>query len=51
MLTAETRCAACRETERCRRFLAGLADEDAPQAFCPSAGLFEEMRRRCPTPA
>lgn len=46
MLTAATRCAACRQTERCRRFLAGLAEDDAPRAFCPSAGLFEELRHR-----
>ena len=48
LLTAETRCAACRETDRCRRFLAGAAGSEAPSAFCPNAELFEELRRRDP---
>lgn len=45
LLAAETRCAACAETARCRRFLAGAAPEDAPEAFCPNAGLLAELRR------
>lgn len=44
LLAAETRCAACREVGRCRRFLAGAAD-DTPQAFCPNARLFRELTR------
>jgi hypothetical protein len=35
LLDAETRCAACAETGRCRRFLAGGADQ--PGEFCPNA--------------
>ena len=40
-LAAETRCAACDETARCRRFLA--RDGDQPRAFCPNSGLFVEL--------
>jgi hypothetical protein len=40
-LAAETRCAACGETARCRRFLAGGAGE--PREFCANADLFEEL--------
>ena len=46
LLAAETRCAACRETTRCRRFLAGAAAGDTPQGFCPNASLFHEFERR-----
>ena len=46
LLAAETRCAACRETARCRRFLAGVASGDTPQQFCPNASLFYEVERR-----
>jgi hypothetical protein len=44
LLAAETRCAACREIGWCRRFLADAA-ADTPDAFCPNARLFEELRR------
>jgi hypothetical protein len=46
LLTAETRCAACSETTRCRRFLAGAAVDDAPDAFCANAPLFHELQER-----
>jgi hypothetical protein len=41
LLAAETRCAACAETARCRRFLAGGADE--PREFCPNAAWLGEL--------
>ena len=43
LLAAETRCAACEETGRCRRFLAGAEDE--PREFCPNAAVYAELRR------
>jgi hypothetical protein len=46
LLAAETRCAACRETTRCRRFLAGAAAGDTPPEFCPNASAFDELARR-----
>jgi len=46
LLTAETRCAACPETTRCRRFLAGAAADDVPEAFCANAPLFHELQGR-----
>jgi hypothetical protein len=42
MLAAETRCAACAATSRCRRFLAGAADE--PREFCPNAEMLTHLR-------
>jgi hypothetical protein len=45
LLAAETRCAACGETGRCRRFLAGAAGADPSPAFCPNAPLFCELVR------
>lgn len=42
MLAAETRCAACEATARCRRFLAGTDDE--PREFCPNAGMLAQIR-------
>ncbi|MGE3293129.1 MAG: DUF6455 family protein [Geminicoccaceae bacterium] len=42
MLAAETRCAACEATARCRRFLAGADDE--PREFCPNAGALTQLR-------
>jgi hypothetical protein len=46
LLAAETRCAACQETRRCRRFLAGVPTGDAPHAFRSNASLFRELQRR-----
>ena len=46
LLAAETRCAACRETTRCRRFLASAAAGDTPKGFCPNRSLFREFERR-----
>ena len=46
MRAAELCCAACPETRRCRRFLAGAEGAEAPSAFCPNAPLFEELGRR-----
>jgi hypothetical protein len=43
-LAAETRCAACGETARCRRFLAAGADE--PREFCANADLFGELAQQ-----
>jgi hypothetical protein len=43
MQVAAMCCAACAETRRCRRFLAGLAGAEAPAAFCPNAPLFAEL--------
>ena len=45
MQAAEMCCAACTETRRCRRFLAGAAGAEAPSAFCPNAPLFAELGR------
>lgn len=42
---AELCCAACSETRRCRRFLAGVEGAEAPSAFCPNAPLFDELRQ------
>ena len=44
LFAAEMRCAACTETRRCGRLLGGAAD--APEAFCPNAGLFRDLRER-----
>lgn len=46
LLTAETRCATCPTLTRCRRFLAGAATDDPPEAFCPNATLFHELQER-----
>jgi Family of unknown function (DUF6455) len=46
LLAAETRCAACQESPRCRRFLAGAAAIDGTDAFCPNAALFHEFRQQ-----
>jgi uncharacterized protein DUF6455 len=43
MQAAELCCATCGETRRCRRFLAGAAEAEAPSAFCPNAPLFGEL--------
>ena len=43
LLVADTRCAACRESERCGRFLAGTAQGDDPTLFCANAQLFLEL--------
>jgi hypothetical protein len=48
MRQARTRCAACAETARCRRFLAGAAGSEPPSAFCPNAPLLDRLRRRSP---
>ena len=48
MDAAEVRCAACAETGRCRRFLAGPSDAGGPSAFCPNAPLFGDLGRRLP---
>lgn len=40
---AELCCAACPETRRCRRLLAGVEGAEAPSAFCPNAPLFDEL--------
>lgn len=45
LLAAETSCAACARTEQCRRFLAGVAESEAPAAFCPNAQLFDRLRQ------
>ncbi len=45
MQIAEMCCAACTETGRCRRFLAGVAEAESPSAFCPNAPLLEELGR------
>ena len=44
LLAAETRCAACGETARCRRFLAGAGGDDRPEEFCPNAPLLSELK-------
>lgn len=46
LLVAETRCAACDETERCRRFLAQARADEAVPGFCPNAALFRRLRSR-----
>jgi Family of unknown function (DUF6455) len=46
MQVAEMCCAACTESSRCRRFLAGAAEAEPPSAFCPNAPLFDELRGR-----
>jgi hypothetical protein len=46
LLAAQTRCAACTETARCRRFLAESAESEAPSAFCPNAQLFDKLLQR-----
>jgi hypothetical protein len=46
LLAAQTRCAACPETARCRRFLAESAAGEVPSAFCPNASLLGELLRR-----
>jgi hypothetical protein len=43
MRVAEMSCATCADTRRCRRFLAGVAEAEAPPAFCPNAPLFAEL--------
>ena len=43
LLAAETRCAACEHTGRCRRFLAAAGDADPAPTFCPNAQLFCAM--------
>jgi hypothetical protein len=47
MYMAEMRCAACTETARCRRFLAGVSagEAETPAAFCPNAQLFAELQQ------
>ena len=40
-LVAETRCAACADTARCHRHLAG--EPDRPEEFCPNAPMFGEL--------
>jgi hypothetical protein len=45
MRAARTRCAACVETARCRRFLAGVAGSEPSSAFCPNANLFRKLRQ------
>ena len=45
MRAAELCCATCKETRRCRRFLAGMEGSEPPSAFCPNAPLFEELGR------
>jgi hypothetical protein len=49
LLAAEMRCAACAETARCRRFLAGGADE--PGEFCPNAAWLKSLARQEPRPS
>jgi hypothetical protein len=49
MQAAELRCAACTETRRCRRFLAGVTEGEQPAAFCPNAPLLKELARQSPT--
>lgn len=44
LLVAETRCAACDETESCRRFLAQAEAGDAVPEFCPNAALFRRLQ-------
>ncbi len=46
MRVAEMCCAACADTRRCRRFLAGAEGAEAPSAFCPNAPLFDELGQR-----
>ena len=48
MQVAEMCCATCTETRRCRRFLAGAAEAEAPSAFCPNAPLFAELAQAGP---
>lgn len=43
MRAAELCCATCAETRRCRRFLAGVAKDEASPTFCPNAALFSEF--------
>ena len=43
-LAAETRCAACREIDRCHRYLAGEIDE--PAEFCANASDFAALQGR-----
>lgn len=44
MQVAEMCCAACTQTGRCRRFLAGVAGDTMP-TFCPDTPLFTELER------
>ncbi len=43
LLAAETRCASCREVERCHGYLNGAADR--PDEFCPNTATFEDLAR------
>ena len=43
LLVAETRCAACREGERCGHFLGGTAPRDDPTLFCANAELLLDL--------
>jgi hypothetical protein len=43
LLAAETRCASCRDVDRCHGYLDGAADR--PEDFCPNAASFDELAR------
>lgn len=43
-VVAETRCAACSETDRCHRYLAGGNDD--PAEFCANAAEFASLQNR-----
>lgn len=44
LLHAEAVCLQCPNRGRCRRWLAWGAANNAPNAFCPNAGLFAQLR-------
>ena len=43
LCVAERSCARCPEQERCRAWLAGQGDHDAPRVFCPNSGIFDRL--------
>lgn len=45
LCVAERACARCPDKARCRAWLDGAGDHDAPRAFCPNAGIFDRMAR------
>ena len=44
LVYAEKVCARCPNKDRCRRWLEWRVNSNAPNIFCPNAGLFHHMR-------
>ena len=44
LVYAEKVCARCPNKDRCRRWLEWAVNHNAPNIFCPNAGLFHQMR-------